>query len=460
MLCKLALPINPKYRIMRITVVYTNMLKRRIILFSAVVGAFVLSALWGRIIDGDELTLSDEDIRAFAGATVAPVEHVSPFRHWVIEENERTLYAFISGDAGVEAEGYGGPLQVLLLMDEWGYIEKVELLPNRETPAYLTEIDWLLEQFTGRSVTDKLTVDEDIDAITRATVTSVAVTDAVRLSSRRAAAAILDMDVPGDEGKKIGFDWVSVLFIAAFLTAGVILRRFRIKWLRFAVLVSAVGVLGFWLGRFIGIGDIGRFFLLAFPDITSGAPVYLLIFGSIIIAAIFGNVFCGWVCPFGAISEIIYAIPGPKLEILGRLTSRLSYARYAALVIVLAIIIGSRELWAGGYEPFDQLFAFVGGTIGFIFTALILVISVFHFHFFCKYVCAVGALLGAFTRAGLKRGASLNCEGCFDCVPVCDMGALQEGEVEPAIDAALCIQCGDCRAICKCQSPPADTRWK
>lgn len=436
------------------------MVKRRIILFSAIVGAFALSGLWGRIIDRDELVMSDEDIRAFAGATVAPIEYNSPFRYWVIEENERTLYAFTSGDTGVEAEGYGGPLRVLLLMDEWGYIEKVELLPNRETPSYLTEIDWLLEQFTGRSVEDKFIVDEDIDAITRATVTSVAVTDAVRLSSRRAAAVILDMDVPGDEGKKAGLDWVSVLFVVAFLIAGVILRRFPIKWLRFTVLVSAVVVLGFWLGRFIGIGDIGRFLLLVFPDITSGAPVYILIVGSIIISVIFGNVFCGWVCPFGAISEIVYAIPGPKLVISGRLTSRFSYARYAVLVIVLALIIGSRELWPGGYEPFDQLFAFVGGTTAFIFTALILVVSVFHYRFYCKYLCAVGALLGAFARAGLKRGAPPDCEGCFDCVSVCDMGALREGEVEPAIDPALCIQCGDCRAVCKCGSPPSDTRWK
>ena len=436
------------------------MLKRRIILFSAIVGAFALSALWGLIIGGEELTLSDEDIRTFAGATVAPIGHDAPFRHWVIEENERTLYAFTSGDAGVEVEGYGGPLQVLVLMDEWGYIEKVELLPNRETPSYLTEIDWLLEQFTGRSVEDKLTVNEDIDAITRATVTSVALTDTVRLSSRRAAAAILGIETPGDEGKKTAFDWVSVLFIAAFLIAGIILRRFPMKWLRFAVLLSAVGVLGFWLGRFIGIGDIGRFLLLAFPDITSGAPVYLLILGSVLIAIIFGNVFCGWVCPFGAVSELIYTIPGPKLEISGRLTSRLSYARYAVLVIILALIIGSRELWAGGYEPFDQLFAFVGGKIAFIFTALVLVISAFHYRFFCKYLCAVGALLGAFAWSGIRRGASPGCEGCFDCVSVCDMGALEEGEDEPAIDAALCIQCGDCRGVCKCGSPPSDARLK
>jgi ferredoxin len=130
------------------------------------------------------------------------------------------------------------------------------------------------------------------------------------------------------------------------------------------------------------------------------------------------------------------------------------------LVIILALIIGSRELWAGGYEPFDQLFAFVGGTTAFIFAALVLAISVFHYRFFCKYLCAVGALLGVFTWAGLKRGAPPGCEGCFECVSACDMGALEEGEAEPAIDDALCIQCGDCRTVCKCGSPPSDARWK
>ncbi|MCP4230722.1 MAG: 4Fe-4S binding protein [bacterium] len=405
----------------------------------AICAALGLSALWGYIIAEDKVALSDEDIRIFAGTTMSPEERQSPFRHWVIEESEGRYYGFTSGDAGVEVTGYGGPIEVLILMDDGGYIEKTELLANYETPSYLADIDLLFEQFIGRSVEEPLTIDEDIDAITRATVTSVAVTDATRLATRRAAVELLGMDLPTEGKPEPEVDWLGAVFAGTFLIVGVILRKHPIKWLRFAFLLSAVVILGFWMGRFIGIGDIGRFFLFGFPGLLQGLSIYVLIFGGIIVASVWGNVYCGWVCPFGAISELLYSIPGAKLDITGSLTRRLSFLRYAVLVVVLSLIIGSRELWAADYEPFDQMFAFVGGFVAISFAIFLLALSIFNYRFFCKYLCAVGGLLGAFVWAGLRRGTPPTGTAC------CKMGALGGGDTE--IDAGLCIQCGDCRVV-------------
>jgi len=89
----------------------------------------------------------------------------------------------------VETQGYASPIVMLVGFDKTGKIEGVEILSQQETPdlgGKIAEIKtgqdkpWFFRQFSGKNV--KALDLKNIQAITGATMTSKAVTDAVRES--------------------------------------------------------------------------------------------------------------------------------------------------------------------------------------------------------------------------------------------------------------------------------------
>jgi electron transport complex protein RnfG len=88
----------------------------------------------------------------------------------------------------VTASGYNGYIRIVVGVDTGGVIKGVEVLEQSETPglgAKISEIlpgenePFFLRQFKGKQART-VAVKKDIDAITGATISSAAVTDAIR----------------------------------------------------------------------------------------------------------------------------------------------------------------------------------------------------------------------------------------------------------------------------------------
>jgi electron transport complex protein RnfG len=88
----------------------------------------------------------------------------------------------------VTGKGYGGYIRMLVGVDKEGIIEGVEVLEQYETPGLGAKIDeikpgekepWFLKQFKGKKASE-IEIRKSIDAITGATISSKAVTDAVK----------------------------------------------------------------------------------------------------------------------------------------------------------------------------------------------------------------------------------------------------------------------------------------
>jgi NosR/NirI family nitrous oxide reductase transcriptional regulator len=424
-----------------------KLLRRRIYVAVFVAVVLAVSFAWGLVLKAKEPRLGADEVRAFAGATGEPEEQERPFRHWrVVLGDGGEAAVFTSADAAYEPTGYGGPINVLVLLASDGTVEKVKLLEHMETPSYMRGVDAFLEKFRGVPASAPLTVGEDIDAMTRATVSSKAIAEAVRLSARRAAAEIYGLEVPTEE-KRVAVDWPWALAALGFFALAFVGRRVAVDKLRLLTLAAAVGLLGFWGGRFVAVGDVGRFTLFTLPPLLPRLSLYLLIIGGAVAALVWGNLYCGWVCPFGALSELLHKIPVPKLTVNSAFVRRASRLRVVILAAILGVIVGTRALDAGGYEPFDQAFAWVGGTLAFVFLALVLAASVVHYRFFCRYLCAIGGMFGEVTAAGRRVPAPPACEGCHECVKVCDMNAIY-GERETYVARHICIECGKCSAVC------------
>jgi Na+-translocating ferredoxin:NAD+ oxidoreductase RnfG subunit len=93
-------------------------------------------------------------------------------------------YCFNSIDLVPDEKGYGGPIEIIVFIDKEGKIKNLNVIKHSETLEYaagITKQDFL-GQFKDKSITDKLIVGEDINAVTRATVSSAAIAGIVKKS--------------------------------------------------------------------------------------------------------------------------------------------------------------------------------------------------------------------------------------------------------------------------------------
>ena len=82
-----------------------------------------------------------------------------------------------------ECKGYSGSIRFAVGVDLNGVIQNVDILENNETPGFGTRIDDsnFLGQFRGKSA-GTVAIGKNIDAVTGATVSSKALTDAINNS--------------------------------------------------------------------------------------------------------------------------------------------------------------------------------------------------------------------------------------------------------------------------------------
>ncbi|XRO75905.1 4Fe-4S binding protein [Methanocaldococcus sp. 28A] len=168
---------------------------------------------------------------------------------------------------------------------------------------------------------------------------------------------------------------------------------------------------------------------------------------AVILALIAGRIFCGWMCPFGFLFDLVYQtrVKIFKLKKLPTMPEHihhtLKYFKYfvLVLVIVLAYVFGT-DIFFNSY------------ILAYLLLALFLVLGFIYPRFFCKYVCPVGALLSIFAKFSIFR-LKLNknkCTGCRLCEFKCPM-QIKIANVEN-INQMECIRCFECMSACRKKS--------
>lgn len=165
--------------------------------------------------------------------------------------------------------------------------------------------------------------------------------------------------------------------------------------------------------------------------------------------------FCGWLCPFGALQELISVVTRrlglrPR-RVRAAMDMRLKRVKYGALAVVLGSVFLTPAFGPGAaeVEPFKTAISayFVRDWPYVLWAAMCLGLSVFVYRGYCRYICPLGAALAATDM--LRRWAWIprrkECgTPCQTCRHRCDYQA-----IEPIgkIDYAECFQCLDCVAI-------------
>ncbi len=169
-----------------------------------------------------------------------------------------------------------------------------------------------------------------------------------------------------------------------------------------------------------------------------------------LVSVIWGRgVFCGWVCPYGSMTELLYKI-ARKLHIPEfDLPKKLTYLRYLILFVLIGVFLWdsvTAELMAE-VEPFKSTFLLYPWERSwgyFAYWILLFAASAVMFRPFCRFLCPLGAalaLLGSFRFSGPRRRRF--CSSCKICTNLCEPHAFRE---DGTIDPRECLSCMECEA--------------
>lgn len=186
-------------------------------------------------------------------------------------------------------------------------------------------------------------------------------------------------------------------------------------------------------------------------------PVTLVLWGFVVLTLVaWGRgTFCGWLCPFGALQELVSQLAArlkvPRLRLHRRTDARLKRLKYGVLVLLLAsaLVPGGRTDTLVEIEPFKTAI-----TLGFVrawpyvlWAGALVAASAFVYKGYCRYLCPLGAGLAVLGRLRRRDWIARRAEcgtPCQTCRHRCEYQAIRPSG---RIDYAECFQCLDCVAI-------------
>jgi transcriptional regulator of nitric oxide reductase len=164
-------------------------------------------------------------------------------------------------------------------------------------------------------------------------------------------------------------------------------------------------------------------------------------------------VFCGWLCPFGALQELAnnfaQRIGVPQITIPSRLHERLGAIKY---LLFLGLVLASFLSWdltmAGAeVEPFKAaiILRFMTTWPMVTYALMLVAAGLFVERFYCRFACPLGgglAILGRVRMVNrLKRHPECGAR-CRLCESVCPVGAIRR---DGRINMNECFYCLDCQ---------------
>jgi len=184
-------------------------------------------------------------------------------------------------------------------------------------------------------------------------------------------------------------------------------------------------------------------------------PVIFILWGAAAVTMILWGraVYCGWLCPFGALQELmnIFAryIKIPQFELPWAVHERLWAIKYLILLGLFGLSMESLALAEqfAEVEPFktafllkfDREWPFV------LYASALLFINIFNRKFFCRYLCPLGAALSTSNSirlfSWLRRRPECG-QPCKTCAKECEIQAIDPDGV---INMRECHYCLDCQ---------------
>lgn len=259
---------------------------------------------------------------------------------------------------------------------------------------------------------------------------------------------------------------IAILLVALIALTGILAlqgpltRRRRLhRWVRNGFLAFTLVWIGWIASAQLSIVHLVNYLKAPFVDLSLAfylaepLIVILSIYTAISLVLLGRGVFCGWLCPFGALQELLAqaarALRLPQWNPSERLQRVLWNGKYLSLAVILVLIViaPGAAMVAEEVEPFKTAITakFVRGLPYVIYAVALLLIGLFTERAFCRFLCPLGGALAILDRLHLidllKRRPECG-NPCHLCERSCPVRAI---ESSGKIIMAECFQCLDCQ---------------
>ncbi|MFP6778746.1 MAG: 4Fe-4S binding protein [Alphaproteobacteria bacterium] len=247
-----------------------------------------------------------------------------------------------------------------------------------------------------------------------------------------------------------------ILYYKDYLTK----KRKLFFFIRFACLLFCLVWVGFIIGAQLTIVNVFNYLqLIFFSNFNYSVIIFdpLIVVISIATAISFiilgRGFFCGWLCPFGALQEIINIISRSlgiiQFKIKEVFHRKLIYIKYIILSVITIFLFIDLDtaLIMTEVEPFKTSITlkFIRELNYVIYALILLFLSIFISRFYCRYICPLGAALaigGKFRLFSILLRRKECGNPCHLCEKSCPTQAIKNNG---KIDMNECFYCLDCQ---------------
>jgi uncharacterized protein with FMN-binding domain len=298
-----------------------------------------------------------------------------------------------------EGQGYGGPFVAGVRIMKDARIHEFTVLEDKETPAFLKRIQdaRYIDQFIGKNVADDFIVGQDVDAVSGATVSTMAATEAVRRTAHTAAASYFKLEADWQRvpwGLGLGEVLVLALFVLAFFKK----IHGRKPW-KYIYMAATVAIVGFGLNAAISVGSLSGLMMGYIPGLRNHLIWWTLTVGTVAAVILLGrNVYCYRICPFYGVQFVLSKVGGVGLSLPPRLRRRTGDIANFFLWLALMIIFLSSHPALGAYEPFAMMFSLQGAGVQWFILPAALIGALLFPNFWCRFFCPAGNTLSTMLK--------------------------------------------------------------
>ncbi len=251
---------------------------------------------------------------------------------------------------------------------------------------------------------------------------------------------------------------LALLTLIFFFQDWLVKRRQLTERVRIGFLLFTVFGIGFYGNAQLSVVNVVTFFNALATDFNWDyflmEPLIFILWSSVAISLLFWGrgAFCGWLCPFGALQELLNkaakALRIPQYTVPWGLHERLWPIKYIIFLVLFGVSLHSLSLAErlAEVEPFKTaiILKFMRAWPFVLYAAALLVAGLFIERFYCRYLCPLGAALGIPGRMRmfdwLKRYRECG-SPCQRCKNECMVQAIHpEGQINPN-ECLYCLHC-------------------
>ncbi len=285
--------------------------------------------------------------------------------------------------------GFGGALRVVVGIDKSGEIAGIELGENYESVGFIERVReaGFFEKWNGKSVADA--AEAEVDTVSGATMSTRAIKSMVALNLSKYSGS----DFKTSYTEPIWFEIIVFLLLAYSLCAFL----FPQKTSKFRIfhLAALAAVLGFIGGYTLSFESFKNW-------LTSGnialVPAVILAMALIIPMISGRNFYCTFICPFGAMQELLGKIPLPKRNLPAKFMKGVAVFKVLLLVVIYVLMIFKVVTDFTVFEPFSAFKFEAAALPSLVIAASFLIVSLFINRPWCRFFCPTGTLMNMFRK--------------------------------------------------------------